>query len=207
MSQITWNDQQLGFFIDMRDQQKYKVVKIGNQIWMAENLRFKTTDLMKKTLFGLINKSVGATSWVHQNNDNYLPEFGWLYSDAGCYDAAPEGWKIPSNQDWKILATFLKGFGNAGFKLKSNAGNHWKKEDPNATNEFLFSALPGGYVNFSQYGTIYFEEFGQSANFWAIDEESEEYLVYSIQTDDNELFESEPFHRFAYSIRCIFNEK
>ncbi|GBU22220.1 hypothetical protein R80B4_02126 [Fibrobacteres bacterium R8-0-B4] len=108
-----------GKFIDSRDGQTYKTVNIGNQMWMAENIRFKV-----------------AGSWCYSDCRKYGRWYNLNMAKAVC----PKGWHLPSRDEWAELVTFV-GSETAGKKLKSASG--WN-ENGNGTDEFGFSALPGG---------------------------------------------------------------
>jgi len=106
-------------FTDSRDGKKYRIVKIGNQIWMAENLNFKT-----------------GNSWCYDNDESYCQKYGRLYDWNTAMKACPVGWSLPTFEDWDDLVE-VAGGKVAGKKLKS-------KTDWNGTDDFGFSALPGG---------------------------------------------------------------
>ncbi|MDR2591325.1 MAG: fibrobacter succinogenes major paralogous domain-containing protein [Chitinispirillales bacterium] len=109
---------------DSRDGQKYRTVKIGNQVWMAENLRFKIGD-----------------SWCYENSEDNCKKYGRLYDWNMAKIACPKGWHLPSDDEWEELITVV-GSSEAGKKLKSKNGWNGNAE---GTNVFGFSSLPGGY--------------------------------------------------------------
>lgn len=136
--------------------QNIKEVKIGTQIWMAENLnvdRFRNGDLIPRSLtLDEFKQAIDneKPAWCYYNNDStYGAKYGRLYNWWAINDPrgiAPEGWKVPSYEDFKILIAYLGGKKNAGQKLKMV--NAWNR--PNAKKKILvdnssgFSALPAG---------------------------------------------------------------
>lgn len=106
-------------FIDPRDGQRYKIVKIGSQTWMAENLRYKCD---------------GARAY--KDEPAFIQEYGLLYNRKASRVVAPVGWRLPSIADFQHLEDFV---GTPKLLKKSFA---WKDslDDP-----FGFGALPAGY--------------------------------------------------------------
>jgi uncharacterized protein (TIGR02145 family) len=104
-------------FTDPRDGRVYHTVKIGNQIWMAENLKFN---------------AFSERSWVYAyiNNEIY---YDWEAAKNAC----PPGWHLPSQEEWRELVDSVGEEGNAGEKLKSKGCG--------GTDEFKFSAFMFGY--------------------------------------------------------------
>ncbi len=117
MQEETINKVGDGDIKDSRDSKKYKTVKIGNQTWMAENLNYEA------------NGSV-----CYENNLDNCKKYGRLYNWETARNVCPSGWRLPSDSDWEILVNIAGS--NAGKKLKSNG---W-----GGTDEYGFSALPGG---------------------------------------------------------------
>jgi uncharacterized protein (TIGR02145 family) len=132
--------------IDSRDGKKYLSIKIGNQIWMAQNLDYRTP-------YG---------SWYYQNDSVQFSIYGRLYYweiamngalssknvPSGVHGICPYGWHLPSIQEWTILNDYL-GF-DASDKLEETGELHWESSyNKNATNESGFTALPSGYRDFS----------------------------------------------------------
>ncbi len=126
---------------------QFKTVKIGNQIWMAENLnvdRFRNGEHLPYTKTD--------TEWIKAGNKGKPAScftngvvHGKLYNWYAVNDPrnlAPKGWHIPSDEEWTQLTDFLGGESWAGYKMKSNKG--WIK-DGCGSNESGFSALPSGY--------------------------------------------------------------
>jgi uncharacterized protein (TIGR02145 family) len=116
-----------GTFIDNRDNKSYKWVKIGTQVWMAENLNYNS----------------GEGSWCYDDNEVNSSIYGRIYQYSIAMNVCPTGWHLPSRDEWMILVDFLGGKEDGGGKAKSITG--WASPNVGATNESGFSALPGGY--------------------------------------------------------------
>ncbi|MCL2220422.1 MAG: fibrobacter succinogenes major paralogous domain-containing protein [Chitinispirillia bacterium] len=119
-----------GSFTDARDGKTYRTVKIGNQTWMAENLNYKT------------DKSV-----CYDNEESNCQKYGRLYDWKTALNACPAGWHLPSDEEWEALTDFVGGEETAGTKLKSKTGWSTDKGYKAATDDYGFSALPGGAGN------------------------------------------------------------
>jgi len=114
-------------FVDSRDGKTYKKVTIGAQVWMAENLNYATEN----------SRCYGADP---ANCDT----FGRLYDWEDAMGACPDGWHLPDSAEWSGLVDYAGGGKEAGGKLKAARG--WKN-DGNGTDDYGFSALPGGYIS------------------------------------------------------------
>ena len=137
-------------FTDPRDGHVYKWVKIGKQIWMAENLAYKAN----------------GNSWVYKKDENYDSKYGRLYTWNLAKVISPPGWHLPSDEEWTILIDYLGGESIAGGKLKSV--NDWKTPNTSADNSSDFTALPGGNRNmWGPYGGI------DKAGYWWSSSEAE----------------------------------
>ena len=119
------------------DGNTYNSVQIGNQTWMAENLKVKhyrngDTLTNEKDDVTWCNLTVGA--WC--NYDNYEPNagvYGRLYNWYAVNDnrsICPTGWHVPTTEEWDILSLFLGGDSVAGGKLKEPGTLHWKTRRP-----------------------------------------------------------------------------
>ncbi|MGE0021490.1 MAG: FISUMP domain-containing protein [Draconibacterium sp.] len=122
----------------------YKTVTIGNQTWMAEDLRTK-----KYRNGDPIPYVSDKAEWSALTSGAYgISAFGtklynW-YAVADSRNLAPEGWHVPTNQDWVELSNFLNGINEAGGKLKETGFTHWFNPNTGATNVSGFTAIPSG---------------------------------------------------------------
>lgn len=196
---------------DLRDDQVYKTVKIGDQIWMAENLNFEYDE-------------GAAGSFCYNNKADSCAKYGRLYLWSAAMDSAavfsddaegcgfgtacasketfrglcPEGWHLPSTTEWETLFATVGGMDNAGKMLRSASG--WIEECSDGEDAYGFKALPAGYrFNFGS-----FNDAGSMAYFWAGSESSDEkanivylngYYDYAKQKSD--------YKNVASSVRCI----
>jgi len=130
--------------------QIFKSVKIGNQIWMQENLnvdRFRNGELIphaKTTEEWVLAGNNKQAAWCYYDND---PENGKLYGKLYNWYAvndprglAPEGWHVPSDKEWDVLINYLGGKELAGIKMKNTTG--WYNNG-NGNNKSGFTGLPG----------------------------------------------------------------
>ncbi|HWR99332.1 MAG TPA: fibrobacter succinogenes major paralogous domain-containing protein, partial [Prolixibacteraceae bacterium] len=140
-----------GSFTDPRDGQIYSVVLIGDQVWMAENL--KSTVFNDGTEIPLITDNTEwaalttpAFCWYKNDYDTYGTTYGALYNwyTVNTGKLCPTGWHVPSDSEWTNLADYLGGTSVAGGKLKETGTSHWLSPNKEATNAFGFTALPGG---------------------------------------------------------------
>ena len=134
----------------------YKTVYIGTQQWMGENL--KTSKYSDGTTIPnitdntqWINNTTGA--WAYYNNDvANNAKYGKLYNwyavsktTNGNKNVCPTGWHLPTDAEWTILTDYLGGTSVAGGKMKEVGTTNWTSPNTSATNESLFTGIPGGY--------------------------------------------------------------
>jgi len=110
---------------DTRDGKIYKTVKIGEQVWMAENLNY-----------------AAEGSLCYNKDQANCEKYGRLYSWETAVKACPSGWHLPNGKEWKTLVDSAGGDKAAGKILKASKG--WT-DMGNGSDAFGFSALPGGY--------------------------------------------------------------
>ncbi len=188
----------------------YSTVIIGNQEWFAENLR--TTVYNDGTPIpnirgdlNWINLTTGAYAWYNNNEASYKETYGALYNwhavEPG--NLCPAGWHVPSDEDWRSLTDYVGGRSLAGGKLKStrtapDAHPRWQSPNTGATDEYGFSALPGGIrgENFNFIGIYGF--------WWSSTENSpEEAWRRFIDFDFVFVSRSHDFKHHGYSVRCV----
>ena len=154
----------------------YETVQIGNQTWMAENL--KVTHFRDGTA---ITNITDDTTWaaltteaycIYNNNaSNEVDTYGALYNWLAVTDGrniAPEGWHVPTDDEWQVLVDFMGGDTVAGGKMKEAGTTHWEAPNTRATNESGFTALPGGYRDYDGDGP--YSYMGLYGFFWSATE-------------------------------------
>ncbi len=187
---------------DLRDGQVYKTVTIGTQTWMAENLNYAYIGVK----FNYNGNTSDSTSWCYDNDPANCEKYGRLYTWSAVMDSAaqfsvnagtkcgydktctpnnphrgicPEGWHVPTKEEYDTLYTFIGGestAGNtAGKLLKSTTG--WKDYNGkigNGIDSYGFSVLPAGHRD--DYG--YFRNEGADAGLWSASEYSSDNAWY-----------------------------
>jgi len=152
-----------------------EAVKIGDQTWMSKNLN---------------NPSKGGK--CYEDKPENCEKYGRLYNWDEAMKACPSGWHLPSDKEWQTLVDFAGGMDAAAGKLKAKSG--WE-EDGGGSDEYGFSALPGGYGDPD--GS--FSNFGGLGIWWTSEDNDFAYIMYggSSKVGVNYLNES------LLSVRCI----
>jgi uncharacterized protein (TIGR02145 family) len=167
-------------FTDPRDGKTYRIVKIGNQVWMAENLNFKCEE-----------------SKYYDFESSNAEKYGRLYDWETAMEVCPPGWHLPSKEEWDELLNFAGGEEIAGKNLK--ARNGWN-EDGNGTDKFGFSALPGG--DGSPIG--FFDNVGNNGYWWSANEDDSHNAYYrGMDYDRDDTSWDVNFKSVLFSVRCV----
>jgi len=129
----------------------YNIVKIGDQVWMAENLKvshYRNGDKIKDESGKVWNVLTSGSCCEYNNSQTNLKTYGMIYNWYALVDSrniAPVGWHVPSKAEWEKLIAYLGGATYAGQKMKETGTTHWSSPNQFATNESGFTGLPGGY--------------------------------------------------------------
>lgn len=180
----------------------YKTVKIGNQWWMAENLR--TTKKRDGTLIPEVisnqewqSATGSAFAWYDNEDESDIP-FGKLYNaNASCCDICPGGWHLPTFGEWLQLGNYLGS--SAGSKMKTIG--RWVQPNIGATNESGFSAYPAGL----RLPNGNFAGIGETTSFWTSSSDINGFpFIIFLYYQNGRISNTFAFDaREGYSIRCV----
>ena len=184
------------YFTDSRDGNRYSTIILGEQTWMAENLRYEG-DIPIGTTTSLYT----AYRYYPNNDADNVAHYGYLYNwkaamnyestsdenPSGVQGICPNGWHLPSDSEWRQLVDFLGGQSTAGAKMAGYA-NLWR-DDVLVNSQYFglsgFNASPSGYYDGNYAG------FGLYAPFWTSTEDS---------------YNSEYSRKYAYERRVYYND-
>lgn len=181
----------------------YTTVKIGRQVWMAENLR-----VINYRLGGTILPVQSPVNWTtnttqaaycyYDNQPDSAEVYGALYNGKAVTSAsqlAPAGWRIPTAADITQLRLYLDSFNLDEGCLKEAGVAHWLSPNTGGTNSALFNALPSGYrfVNGNFTGK------GYQGQWWLNDGTSSFLLKY----DEAQMQTANGSSMYGYAVRCI----
>ena len=196
------------------DGNTYKTVKIGTQVWMAENL--KTTKYSDGSTIPKItddteweNNKFGAWSYNHNdeiNNTKYGKLYNWyavIVKPNGNKNICPIGWHVPSDTEWTVLIDYLGGLSIAGGKMKEVGKTNWASPNTESTNVSLFTGLSGGWR--SSNGN--YDEDNGSNGYWWSSTESNSSNAWALMLRHNygSVLVGASIKRRGYSVRCIKN--
>lgn len=153
--------------------QEYKTIQIGEQIWMAENLNIKTKD-----------------SYCYKNLPENCKTFGRLYSWKKALQVCPEGFRLPTDEDWTVLSDSVGGKDVAGYKMMMGG-------------ETKFNVLLAG--NYNKTSNIFSYQF-QNAYFWTATPFSETASwMRQFSAEQANINRSTVKKHYYFSVRCIKN--
>ena len=163
---------------DKRDKQLYGFVRIANskkaQVWMTKNMNYE----------------INSGSWCYSSSGSNCTKYGRLYTWSAASSACPPGWRLPSTSDWETLFDIVGGKSTAAKKLKSKS---W-----NGTDNYGFSALPGG-----SYDGTRFNNAGSYGFFWTSTADNDR----SAQSIDMSSYDSPTENSYVkskgFSARCL----
>lgn len=189
----------------------YHIITIGNQVWMAENLR--TTRYSDKTPIPYVTddhnwgeRYTDAYCWYNNEESSNKYLYGALYNwfSVKTGKLCPAGWHVPTDADWMALAGHLGGDSLAGGKLKETGTMHWLTPNAGASDEVGFAALGSGWRSISTNSWQYVDR-GNSEFWWSSTaavswQFSNARAVYN---SEKVLFTEQVFWQYGLSVRCI----
>ena len=118
----------------------------------------------------------------------------------GATSACPDGWHLPSDDEWTTLIDFLGGEDVAGGKMKETGTTHWNSPNTGATNSSGFTALPGGYRNTNgNFGSK-----GYSGRWWSATEYSSTDAWYRrLSSNHDGVYRYSYVKERGFSVRCV----
>jgi uncharacterized protein (TIGR02145 family) len=175
ISNVSNTNNDTGTFTDTRDGKIYKWVKIGNQIWMAENLNYKTS----------------SGSWCYDDNSSNCQAYGRLYDWETAKMVCFKGWHLPSDEEWTELINFIG---------KNIAGDILIQSNYLGNNDKGFNALLGGYRMVNQQ----FHRINSVAFFWSSSEYTRD-KCWRWAVNKNDAKADRGVHQkyVGFSVRCI----
>ncbi|MCK5775069.1 MAG: fibrobacter succinogenes major paralogous domain-containing protein [Bacteroidales bacterium] len=206
-----------GTMIDI-DGNIYKTITIGSQTWMAENLRTtKYNDgiairtVTDNAIWVYLYDTGAYCNYNNTSNNDSIATFGRLYNGDAVLTGklAPEGWHVPTDDEWTILTNTLGGDSIACIKLLETGSTHWLNQSSSATNESGFTALPGGYRRGTAWGGGgIFISMGSGCYFWSssgigVYENTIWYRRLSNSNNNISCYRSFGSVTTGYSIRCV----
>ena len=188
----------------------YDIVKIGDQIWMANDL--KVTKLRDGSR---ITKSLDDYTWINSTNplycyygdDDFESVIGaalYNYYTVSTGQLCPSGWRVANGFDFDILVTYLGGIDVAGGKLKANYG--WSSPNNLLSPRSYFDALPRGY-RLAAYSGV-FNEFSTVTYYWLGGNNSTSSTTGAMQirSQNTSVYFGTYNKNRGFSVRCIYNQ-
>lgn len=182
--------------IDVRDGQLYHTIKIGNQIWLSQNMNYKAD----------------SGSWCYMEIEENCSSNGRLYNWYTAQNVCPEGWHLPADDEWDTLTNYInkvKGVGikgsdgdwsSLGYFLKSKT--FWK-EKGSGNDALGFNALPSGLRDIDGV----YSDAGEIGNFWTATETAPRFAfcrtMYYYFSNINRNRENKSY---GFSVRCVKNK-
>ena len=184
-------------FCDSRNGKRYVYVEIGGKKWMAENLNYNAP-----------GSKCGDGRSLSDENTATCDTYGRLYNwTTAMANVCPSGWHIPNGTDWNVLMKFVvpscsdnSNCDGAGTKLKATSGWNTGSGYIAGTDDYGFSALPGGYG----YSDGYLYDAGNYGLWWSSSEDHSNLAYRRIMGYDDEYAYWGNYDKSAlFSVRCL----
>lgn len=197
------------------DGNTYRIVTIGNQVWLKENFRgthFANGDAIPNITSQNEWEAMTTPAYCWYNNDSKIGEvYGGLYNWHVASDPRGliVGYHTPSKSEWQVLANYLGGEEVAGGKMKETGYAHWVQPNTGATNSSGFCGLPGGVREKVSFNGKGFSNNGDGGVFWTTTKfENTSDLACSSSLGENSTIlklNGGNGYDFAFSIRLVKN--
>jgi uncharacterized protein (TIGR02145 family) len=192
-----------GYLRDARDGQTYRTVRIGSQVWMAQNLNFRNTSGENDTVGACYDSDIANCAtygrsyrWAEAMKiSSSYNSTSWDGSDVMHQGICPSGWHVPSDAEWIKLTDSTLSPGTAGTQLK--AQSLWSINL--GTDTYGFSILPAGYRDL--YGSFF--NLGEDAYLWSASEEAPYDACIRYANVRNTTLNSGYDKPLGFSLRCL----
>jgi len=182
------------------DGNTYKVVKIGTQTWMAENLKvthYLNGDAIDNIQGDLWDNQTAGAFCLYNNDETVAGTYGLLYNWYAVIDSrkiCPDGWHIASNDDWETLSA-------SSMELKEQGTNHWISPNNCLVKFSGFNGLPGGSVGYDGSSN----SLGEYGYWWTSieDDADNAWLIMMININTGLTGEVNMYKWIGASVRCI----
>lgn len=185
----------------------YNTVAVGNQVWMAENLKSTRLNDGTEILMVIDAAAWGSLTtpgycWYNNDANSYRDTYGALYNayTVNTGKLCPAGWHVPEKEEWQVLRDFLGDSINGGAKLKEKGTAHWLSPNKGASNSSGFTALGAGIRYFE--GT--FASILSYTSFWSATETaSDEEWYTGLYFAETAFIMDYRNKKHGFSIRCL----
>ncbi|MEP0987293.1 fibrobacter succinogenes major paralogous domain-containing protein [Ekhidna sp.] len=165
------------------DGNQYEVIQLSSVNWMAENLKVTHDREGDEILYYIPNGDSGN-----------IETYGLLYDFEIACKVCPEGWRLPTNEEWETLFDFSENNNASNFKDT----RFWDEEKN--TNSTQFSARPTGIGNNQEHPN----NFGDNTLFWSSSKEQEHFIwTYILEKGKNTIRKASQHPTYAFSVRCV----
>jgi len=201
---------EVDFTVKPSEPEDFESVTIGTQTWMKKNLdvdHYRNGDPIPQVTDQTQWANLTTGAWCYYDNDPangeiYRKLYNW-YAVNDPRGLAPDGWHVPSNEEWTILTNYLGGSDIAGGKLKEAGIAHWISPNNGATNESGFTALPSGVRNYNFDGLYML--IGFYSYWWSSTKDNWDNKILSIgiNSDYDDILNLLFPMSFGISVRCV----
>lgn len=214
---------------DSRDGNEYEVVSIGTRCWMAENLKYLPEvhsyiyNNDNSPRYYVVGYHADETDVEAAKNLPYYQNYGVLYNHPAAMDACPDGWHLPTLGEWEDLIDYIDDDFLGGDQLKScrtvnstlggdcNTTEHPRWNESlmpgfnEGTDDFGFSALPGGWILYEDDAWGYEITPGNEAIWWSLSFDTPEHYNQTFRLDANNVgYDFQMFrNNRGVSVRCV----